>query len=323
MRRSPAQSSQRIRSSRCDHTAISCNASHQDKLMAGHLGVKTPSDPATFPLLSGTENNHSSGNTWTANEELSDAKGSWKHLSNFQVRPARERQLKHRLCTLLQSAENRPQDPSSPSRRKCGQTVQKHRSDRNTYPLSSQALRKKMTTCRIRGTRGNNVQTFTPSRRKCVKFFQTQLQTDERTHREVAARYKGLVELKKLSKESVVDPDHGPKQPWPRTGTPTEDDLNLRHLSPPSAGATGRASRPGSESTSLAPCSPPSTRHRCRQPGWYRHQGEPFDQRSAWMSLSAHAAPHSSARRPSHFLGVGEKCDKYTLKMLRRSIQKR
>ena len=82
---------------------------------------------------------------------------------------------------------------------------------------------------------------------------------------------------------------------------PTGPGSNLRHLSPHTAGATGCASSPGSASTSRAPCSPSSTRHRCRQPKWYRHRGEPFDERSAWMRLSARPAPHSSPRRPWHF----------------------
>ena len=60
---------------------------------------------------------------------------------------------------------------------------------------------------------------------------------------------------------------------------PTSPGSNLRHLSAATAGATGCASSPGPASTSRAPCSPSSTRHRCRQPKWYRHRSEPFDER--------------------------------------------
>ena len=36
----------------------------------------------------------------------------------------------------------------------------------------------------------------------------------------------------------------------------------------------------------------------------------PCDERSAWMSSSAHPTPHSSARRRWHFFLAGEKCEK-------------
>ena len=63
---------------------------------------------------------------------LSNCKTLVEVMSNFQVRPPRERPLKHRLCTLLQSAERgragleSTSRPEYPSQRKCGQTVQKH-----------------------------------------------------------------------------------------------------------------------------------------------------------------------------------------------------
>ena len=49
-------------------------------------------------------------------------------------------------------------------------------------------------------------------------------------------------------------------------------------------------------------------------PQWAQHGSpkcpEPFDERSAWMSSSAHPAPHSSARRPLQLFSFGEKCEK-------------
>ena len=91
---------------------------------------------------------------------------------------------------------------------------------------------------------------------------------------------------------------------------PTGPGSNLRHLSAATAGATGCASSPGSASTSRAQCSPSSTRHRCRQPKWYRHRSEPFDERSAWTRSSAHPAPHWGARRPWHFFELRKSAKK-------------
>ena len=81
-------------------------------------------------------------------------KGLGEILSRFQVKPQLGKQLKILLCTLLHSAwladptrragQRRPQDPSTPSRRKKEQYNQRTQSCRRTmYPLSSQALRRR------------------------------------------------------------------------------------------------------------------------------------------------------------------------------------
>ena len=80
-------------------------------------------------------------------------KGLGEILSRFQVRPQLGKQLKILLCTLLHSAsladptrrvgQRRPQDPSTPTRRKKEIQPTHPELSQNMYSLSSQALRRR------------------------------------------------------------------------------------------------------------------------------------------------------------------------------------
>ena len=125
--------------------------------MAVHLGVKTSGDPAT----SEPSTTHSCESSRA--EPLTAAKNPIRHHTHCQARRPRKSSVQISKCeqrkaglqteasaehtsSFCNSMENRkPQDPSPPRRRKCGQFVQKTLPEqtRNMYPVSSQALRTK------------------------------------------------------------------------------------------------------------------------------------------------------------------------------------
>ena len=125
--------------------------------VTSHLGVKTPANPKPSTT-------HSCESSKAPQKTL-----LLKRPDGGQV-TARCKGLVEVLCTFSpyhdagEKYENRPQEPSTPSRRNCVKSVQKPlEQSQNMNPLSNQALRKKSgpLTCRV-PPRGKVASTATP-----------------------------------------------------------------------------------------------------------------------------------------------------------------